>query len=64
MQGNGYTLELEVMLEGRAREWCQKMFGPENPNVWSTLEPGWSIRYKRAHFTNKQQMEMFMITWC
>jgi hypothetical protein len=64
MKGNGFTVSLSKDTDIKsAKQWCQQLFGPENPNVWCTLEPGWSIGSDNAHFTKESQMVMFILNW-
>jgi hypothetical protein len=62
MRGEGHTVEFAGD-SGLARQWCYRHFGAENPNVWSTREPGWSIRCGQAHFTDHESMVLFMMVW-
>jgi hypothetical protein len=64
MKGYGHTVKI-AQGEDRelARSWCRERFGVENPNVWHTLEPGWSIRGWYAHFTRHDDWVMFALTW-
>lgn len=60
----GHIIELheDTNIES-AKSWCREYFGVENPNVWSTLEPGWSIQYNRAKFQKHDHAVVFRLSW-
>ena len=64
MQGNGHTIELDSIETAEAvRKWCMGRWGNENPMVWHTVEPGWSVRGQKVHVTNHDRWVLFTMVW-